>query len=362
LKTCTKCVLPANYPNIKFNDEGVCNYCENSSPIKYKGEPEFRKLIESYRGKGKKYDCLVPFSGGKDSTFVLHQMVKFYNMRVLACNYDSGFASEQAKMNVRNAVRRLGIDFVSIKSKRDIQKKCLRDSIVAWSMNPSLEIFPILCYGCEEGYKLGAYKIAASMGVPLIILGDSEMERSTFKKIYFQHLHKSYFIHLSKRFFSNPFYYTPMTISHHLMESAEFSLPANLYRRIGRNPPKILHYFSYVPYDEKKSLSTVSSELGWRKAVDSASTWRFDCQVHALADYMFRRSLGFSETEELYSKMIREGILTKDEVLKRLELDKGKDAAKLATIDELFSKLGLLTEKENILQMFDKPKLLKEKN
>ena len=275
-------------------------------------------------------------------------------MRVLAANYDAGFTSDQAKENLKNTIKKLGVDFVSIKSKRDIQKKHLRDNIKAWALKPSSEAFPDLCSGCETGYLNGAYKIAGRMGIPLIILGDSEMERSTFKKVYYPRLHKSYFINLSMRFMQNPSYYSPKNIFHDLLGSAEFSLPAHFYRYTTRNPFRIIHWFDYIPYDERQLLSTVTNELGWKKAKSFASSWRFDCQIHALVDYMFRKKLGFSEKDELYSKLIREGILSRDEAVKRIELEKENEELQLATINELFDKLGLSKEKKRILLMFER--------
>jgi tRNA(Ile)-lysidine synthase TilS/MesJ len=112
LKRCTKCILPENFPNIKFNNEGICNYCLTHVPIKYKGEAVFRILLDDYRSKGEKYDCIVPVSGGKDSLFVLYQVMNKYKLRVLASHYDSGFVSEQAMKNIGNAIKMLQVDFI----------------------------------------------------------------------------------------------------------------------------------------------------------------------------------------------------------------------------------------------------------
>lgn len=72
MKRCSKCVTPETHETISFDQCGVCNVCRH---IEYKDEKidwaqkakEFDKLIESYRNKGQ-YDCIVPFSGGKNST------------------------------------------------------------------------------------------------------------------------------------------------------------------------------------------------------------------------------------------------------------------------------------------------------
>ncbi len=93
LRRCTKCILPETFPGIEFDDEGVCNYCRNYVPVKVFGEVELIRVLERFRGKGEKYDCLVPISGGRDSTFALHQMIRRYEMRVLAITVDTGAIS-----------------------------------------------------------------------------------------------------------------------------------------------------------------------------------------------------------------------------------------------------------------------------
>ena len=81
LKRCSKCVLPETFPGIKFDEKGECNYCKTYEPMNPLGEEKFIKLLSKYKGKGEEFDVLVPISGGRDSAYVLHQIVKKYKMR-----------------------------------------------------------------------------------------------------------------------------------------------------------------------------------------------------------------------------------------------------------------------------------------
>jgi len=144
LLRCSKCILPENYPQIEFDEKGVCNYCLSHKPVRYKGERAFREILDSHRNRGKKYDCIVGVSGGRDSSFLLYSLVKKYDMRVLAYNFENGFTSEDAKRNLRNMIDKLNVDFVQIKSQ--IQEKLLKRHMVAWARNPKSEFFPQLCY------------------------------------------------------------------------------------------------------------------------------------------------------------------------------------------------------------------------
>jgi tRNA(Ile)-lysidine synthase TilS/MesJ len=312
-------------------------------PIKYKGEYALRTLLDAYRNKGKKYDCIVPVSGGRDSAYVLYNMVEVYKMRTLAYNYDNGFASEQAKENLKNIRELLDVDFISIKSKKQTQKLCLINNIKAWARKPSSEPFPTFCYGCKHGYLGGAYKIARIMKIPLIILGSSQMEESRFKEALGRY-HKSYLIHLFIKFMRNPFYLNPKNICTYLFLNVEFPLIMR------NNSIKIIQFFDYIEYDEKKMLSVVASKLNWKKDENLDASWRFDCQVHAIIDYMFRKKLGFTEKDEMYSLMIRNGKLTRAEALERIEKETKVEKKLFIAVNEILKKLNLSkNEKDRIL-------------
>ena len=87
MRTCNKCKLPETYETIEYDENNVCNIC-NSSVHKNENvnwterKKMLDKLIEKYRGKYA-YDCIVPFSGGKDSTFQLYYLIKEYNLKPL---------------------------------------------------------------------------------------------------------------------------------------------------------------------------------------------------------------------------------------------------------------------------------------
>jgi len=69
---CKKCILPDTYPNVSFNADGVCNYCEEYRPVPDVLGKEALITILRSKGKAEQYDCVVPLSGGKDSTFILY--------------------------------------------------------------------------------------------------------------------------------------------------------------------------------------------------------------------------------------------------------------------------------------------------
>jgi len=134
-KRCSRCVLPVNYPGIRFDDDGVCNFCHGTEEIKLLGEEKFLEVIDKFRNGPGKYDCMVAMSGGRDSTYVLWYAVKKLGLRTLACFVDNGFVPEQTHKNVKTATERLGVDLVI--KKHDLVGKSVGHTMRSWMKRPT---------------------------------------------------------------------------------------------------------------------------------------------------------------------------------------------------------------------------------
>ena len=86
MKYCKKCLYPDTKPQLEFNSDGICSACTN---VKMKEEidwdkkrKEFAQILEKYTDKdGKNYDCIIPVSGGKDSTYQTYVMKEEFGDR-----------------------------------------------------------------------------------------------------------------------------------------------------------------------------------------------------------------------------------------------------------------------------------------
>ena len=115
---CTKCIADSTVPAIKFDDKGVCSLCNFHDKLVdiYPENQEALKNLEKRinqikkEGKGKKYDCILGLSGGRDSTYLLYLAVKEWGLRPLAVHFNDGFDNPIAGENMLNAVRKLGVE------------------------------------------------------------------------------------------------------------------------------------------------------------------------------------------------------------------------------------------------------------
>lgn len=133
-KICTNCVMDTSDPNIQFDENGVCERCNQYYreilPKWKKGEGHEEELITivdkiKQDGKGKSYDCLLGMSGGFDSSYMLHYVIKELGLRPLVFHVDAGWNMPVSVQNIKKMVDKLGVDLkietINWKEMRDFQ-------------------------------------------------------------------------------------------------------------------------------------------------------------------------------------------------------------------------------------------------
>ena len=127
MKRCTKCITPETHETIMFDNKGVCNICNQinfkNTKINWKAKSiELKKLVNQYKGKND-YDCIVPFSGGKDSVWTLYYLVKELKLKPLVVRFDHGFLRPNLEENTKRVQRKLGVDFHHFTPNWKVQQK-----------------------------------------------------------------------------------------------------------------------------------------------------------------------------------------------------------------------------------------------
>lgn len=117
-QVCSNCVLDTTDDNIKFDEKGVCQYCNEYEQRVLpwwnhgKGhEVELKKLIADIKksGEGKEYDCIIGMSGGLDSSYLLHKAVKDWGLRPFVFHIDAGWDLPETVNNIKKITDKLGI-------------------------------------------------------------------------------------------------------------------------------------------------------------------------------------------------------------------------------------------------------------
>jgi tRNA(Ile)-lysidine synthase TilS/MesJ len=170
-QTCSKCLLSDDIPNVVISSDGICNYCSDHTPFNPYDNQVLIDIFDKVKKKKKKYDALVPLSGGKDSTYVLYLATKKYNLKVMTYTFDNGLMSDLAKENIEKSIEVCDVDHVWVKPEKKVIKKLYKTALLK-----SGEI----CGICGIGIERSMLKVSEDYDIPLILLGHSPSESNSF--------------------------------------------------------------------------------------------------------------------------------------------------------------------------------------
>lgn len=327
MKRCTSCILPDCTPGITFDQMGVCSHCRTYEPFERAGETQLLSLLDHHRRTDGGYDCMVPLSGGRDSTFTLYKLVRDYGMKVLAVNYQNPFTHPQARANIENATTALGVEVVRFKLPNKTHERSFEHCMIAWLQSPSPALIPMVCLACKTMWW-HFLRIARKHDIRCIVSGGNPFEYTSFKK---ELLHVGRDVGhggmltraaggLFKELLQNPAYLSPVYLPT-MVTAYLFGDPYTIGTRFLGCGISREDLFHHTEWDEQTVLSTIQTELGWDYPRQQGSSWRFDCRIGHLKDVMYMSTLGVTEKDDFYSKMIREGSTTREHALARIEAE-----------------------------------------
>lgn len=167
LKYCTKCVMPHSKPDLHIDDEGVCNACksyEKREVIDWDARrKELTVILDRYRSmNASSWDCIVPVSGGKDSTYQVVRMLQL-GMNPLCVTATTCDLSDIGRKNIEN-IKNLGVDYIEFSPNKKIRAKLNRIGLtqvgdISWPEHVGIFTIPV--------------RAAVQYGVPLIVWGEN---------------------------------------------------------------------------------------------------------------------------------------------------------------------------------------------
>jgi hypothetical protein len=190
---------------------------------------------------------------------------------------------------------------------------------------PNPALIPMLCISCKTIWYT-ILKIAKQHDIRCIVSGGNPYEETSFKKellnVSNDEKTENTFIKaitaIIQETLKNPGYYHPIFIPT-LIKGYLFGDPYCLGSRfVGRDVSRI-DLFHYIEWNEDEIISRIKSELYWESPQKLSSTWRFDCHVGHLKEFLYFKTIGMTERDDLYAKLVRQGLMTRDEALIRLE-------------------------------------------
>ena len=330
-KRCSKCILPDNFPFIEFDEFGVCNYCKNykkkySNFDKDSKKIEIENIINKYKFNKKiNTNCLLPLSGGRDSCFGLHLLSKELGIKPITFTYDWGLVTDLARRNISRMCSILNVENIIIAD--DIQKKrsYIKKNVLAWLKKPHLGMVNLFSAGDKHFYR-HLDKVKKQNQIDLNLWAYNPFEITHFKhgylgikpnfdndKTYNSGILNQLHYH-SKRFkvmFGNLSYFNS-------------SIWDNLIGEYGRSIRKHEDYyyiFNFFKWDENQVNKIILNEYSFEKAKDADTTWRVGDGAAPFYNFIFFTLAGFTEFDTFRSNQIREGMITREEALKKIEAE-----------------------------------------
>ena len=168
MKYCKKCLYPTTKPQLQFDERGICSACNNH---KLKDEVDWGKkkadllhIFDKYKSKdGSKYDCIIPVSGGKDSTFQTYSIKETFGLNPLAVNFHPHDQTEIGRKNLEN-LKQLGVDCIEFSANPLVYSKLAKFGLVElgdfqWPEHIGIFTIPV--------------QVAVRYKIPLIIWGEN---------------------------------------------------------------------------------------------------------------------------------------------------------------------------------------------
>ncbi len=315
LRRCKKCLFTSTMPFIEFDENGVCDYCRNHKKFEFKGEEELKKIVSKYRRNDGKPDCIVPFSGGRDSSYGLHYIKKVLNMNPIAYTYDWGVLTDLGRRNEARVCGKLGVEHLVISA--DIRKKRrnIKKNIEAWLKRPELGMIPLFMAGDKAHLKfpevlMKKNNIKISLDSATEGLED-DLIKIGFAGIRIPHRLNYDVLPLTEKmkvagYYLSQYFLNPSYLNESLFDTALSTYYAFIYH------PKNLHIFRFIEWNEEKILSTIINEYGWEKEKDTVATWRIDDGTVPFYNYIYLAVAGITENDIFRSIQIREGQIDRE--------------------------------------------------
>lgn len=166
LSYCVRCVMPSTKPDLHIDEHGVCNACrayENRKHVDWAARKnELSSILEKYRTKDGGWDCIVPVSGGKDSTFQVIRVLQL-GLNPLCVTSSTCDLSPIGRENIEN-LKRLGVDHMEFSPNPKVRSKLNRIGLtevgdIAWPEHVGIFTIPV--------------RAAVQFKIPLIIWGEN---------------------------------------------------------------------------------------------------------------------------------------------------------------------------------------------
>lgn len=309
LQYCTRCCIPETQEGLKFDDMGICQACQSSEQKIHIDwtlrEKQFRSILEEAKSKaGNNYDCIIPISGGKDSSYQLHVLTKVYGMKPLAVTFSHNWWSETGWYNMQNSLEVFNVDHITFTPNRALINKLVKRSVagigdVSWHDHAGVGSFPL--------------QIAVRFKIPLLIWGESLAEnsgRTTYVDLPVRHFDRESAIKVSAKLRADEI------VDENISDKDMYPFTIPSQDEIDAVGVGAIHLGDYLFWDDERQTEFLRDTYGWKETEMEGTYKRYKSVediMYGMHDFTCYLKRGYGRTTELASLDVRNGLLTRDE-------------------------------------------------
>lgn len=305
---CTNCVMDTSDPSITFDEDGICDHCNNfQNNIEPTWKPnqeginQILPLVEKIKkeGSGKDYDCLIGISGGLDSSYTAYIAKEYFGLRPLIFHCDTGWNSDTSSSNIEKIVDSLDLDLVTEvvdwAEMQDLQRAFFRSQVPFVDQPQDLVLFSAL------------YNFAAKHNFKYVITGgniSTESYRECIDWTYFA-TDMKFVKSIHSKFGEIKLKTLPMC------DIFKYKIYYRFIKGI-----RVIKLLDYYPFNKKQATSELVKKFGWNdypmKHYESRFTRFFE-------SYWTPRKHNYDKRRAYFSSEIASKQMTRNEAIQRLE-------------------------------------------
>lgn len=326
---CTNCVMDTTDSLIKFDANGVCEYCNNYYsnilPNWHYDDRGRRELMSVFtrikrEGSGKDHDCIIGLSGGVDSSYVAY-LAKQFGLRPLLFHVDAGWNSQQAVNNIERLVDGLGFD--------------LHTEVVNWKEMQDLQLaffkaqVPHIDTPQDHAFFASLYNFAAKNGFKYILTGANYSTECVREPLEW-HYHASdlrQLMDIHRRFGTRPLKTFP------LCGIFTFKIYFRFVKGI-----QVVKPLNCVPYNKEQAMQELVNKFGWQRYAHKHYESRF---TRFYEGYWLPTKFGFDKRRAHFSSLILTGQMSREEALEKLSKKAYDEETVAQDFEYIATKLGL---------------------
>ena len=312
MRYCTRCLYPETQDTLMFDEHGVCSVCRN---IDFRDEkidwPERRRqlesLIDKYKGQGQ-YDCIIPFSGGKDSTFQAWFVVTQLKLKPLLVRFDHWFYRPLVQENNTRTMKLLGVDMLNFTPNWHVVRELMLEALIRRGD---------FCWHCHTGIYAYPMQVAVRYQIPLILWGESLAEYMSFYSYdEMEEVDEKRFNRAMNLGMTADDMYEFLGGRVERRDLLPFTYPDR--RELMRIKCRSICLGNYIRWDTRRQVDIIKKELGWKgqEVEGIPAAWdyeKIECMMQGIRDYLKFVKRGFGRTNHLANIDIRNKRLTREE-------------------------------------------------